>query len=67
MVDLTSAATTAYGNNARKTVGTVQLLWAGNVQRDNGLRYTGSSNDRDPILLNVGSTTPNSTRIEQLP
>ena len=25
------------------------------------LMYTGSANDRDPILLKVGSTTPNNT------
>ena len=27
----------------------------------------GTGNDRDPILLNVGSTTPNSVRVQQLP
>ena len=25
------------------------------------VKYTGSSNDRDPILVAVGSTTPNNT------
>ena len=25
------------------------------------MKYTGSSNDRDPILVTVGSTTPNNT------
>lgn len=28
---------------------------------------TGSGNDRDPILVNVGSTTPNNIRVQQLP
>ena len=25
------------------------------------MKYTGSGNDRDPILITVGSTTPNNT------
>jgi hypothetical protein len=37
----------------------VQVLWAGDATRDNSVRYTGSGNDRDPILVKVGSTTPN--------
>ena len=60
-VNLTSSTTVTYGTNARKTVGSVQVLWAGNVFRDNGVRYTGTNNDRDPILVKVGSTTPNNT------
>jgi hypothetical protein len=31
------------------------------------VKYTGTANDRDPILVNVGSTTPNNTRVRQLP
>jgi len=31
------------------------------------IKYTGSGNDRDPILVNVGSTTPNNVRLAQLP
>jgi len=31
------------------------------------VKYTGSANDRDPILVNVGSTTPNNVRVQQLP
>jgi hypothetical protein len=34
---------------------------------DGWVRYTGAANDRDPILLNVGSTTPNGVRQQQLP
>ena len=60
-VDFTSAATVMYGTSARKTVGTAQVLWAGNVVRDSNLKYTGASNDRDPILVKVGSATPNNT------
>ena len=60
-VDLTSAATAAYGTEARKTVGTIQALWTGDVTFNKQLKYTGSGNDRDPILVRVGSTTPNNT------
>ena len=58
-VDLTSAATITWGTNARNTVGGVQVLWSGETLRNGQLTYTGSSNDRDPILVAVGSTTPN--------
>jgi len=57
-VDLTSAATATWGTNARKTSGSNLLLWAGNATGDAQLKYTGTSNDRDPILTTVGSTTP---------
>jgi len=58
-VDFTSSATATFGTNARKTLGTVQLLWAGDVTGNHQVKYTGSANDRDPILVSVGSTTPN--------
>ena len=61
-VDLTLAATNTYGTNARKTINsTLRSLWAGNALVDNAVRYTGTSNDRDPILMAVGSTTPNAS------
>ena len=34
---------------------------------DGVIKYTGSGNDRDIILTNVGSTMPNNTRTQQLP
>ena len=34
---------------------------------DGVIKYTGTANDRDIILTNVGSTTPNNTRTQQLP
>jgi hypothetical protein len=48
-----------YGTEAQKTIGTVRTLWAGNTTGDGVLKYTGSGNDRDPILTRVGSSTPN--------
>lgn len=61
VVDLRVAATTTFGTNARKTVGTRRVLWTGNVVRDTQLKYTGSNNDRDPILTAVGGTIPTNT------
>ena len=58
-VDLTSAALGTYGTEARKNLGGVQVLWAGNTTGDVELKYTGNGNDRDPVLVAVGSTTPN--------
>ena len=42
-------------------MGGVQVLWAGDVTFNGQVKYTGSGNDRDPILTTVGSTTPNNT------
>lgn len=61
VVDLTTAATATFGTNARKTVGTAQVLWMGDTNFSGVVLYTGPGNDRDPILIRVGSTTPNNT------
>ncbi|MCC6402138.1 MAG: S8 family serine peptidase [Flavobacteriales bacterium] len=60
-LDLTAAATPTWGTDARKSLGTVQLLWAGNALRDDRLKYAGSANDRDPVLTAIGGTVPTAT------
>ncbi len=60
-LDFTTGALATYGTAAQKTVSTYRVNWAGNTLRNNNIKYTGSSNDRDPILVRVGSTTPNNT------
>jgi hypothetical protein len=60
-VDLTSPATETHGTEARKTVNGLAVLWAGNATRDLSLKYTGDSNDRDPILSAIGGTVPTNT------
>ncbi|HMN05485.1 MAG TPA: M12 family metallo-peptidase [Flavobacteriales bacterium] len=57
-IDLTLAATATYGADARKNIGGVRVLWAGNSSADNTLRYTGNNNDRDPILVAIGAGSP---------
>jgi len=41
--------------------------WLEDVNLDGVVRYTGGNNDRDPILQNIGGSTPTNTRIGQLP
>lgn len=65
-VDFTLGGTSTYGTNARKTIGSVRVLWAGNVEPDNELRYTGELNDRDPILTAVGGSLPTASVIGYL-
>lgn len=61
VVDFTSPATATWGTNARMTAGSVMLLYMGDGNANGQVKYTGSGNDRDPILVTVGSTTPNNT------
>lgn len=58
-VDFSSPATAVWGTDARQLAGGKALLWSGNASGDALVKYTGSGNDRDPILVVVGSTTPN--------
>ena len=65
-VDMTTLATGTFGTNARKSITgafPTQALWAGDVTFQGVVQYTGSGNDRDPILTTVGSTAPNSTTV----
>lgn len=52
-VDFTSI--NVYGTNARNAS---NLLWGGNTNFDNVVKYSGTSNDRDIILNTVGPSTP---------
>lgn len=65
--DLSNGSLALYGTNATKTIGAVQALWTGNAERDNELKYTGTLNDRDPILVAVGGTVPTATVSGYLP
>ncbi|QQR87993.1 MAG: hypothetical protein IPJ76_07205 [Flavobacteriales bacterium] len=58
-IDFSNTATATFGTAAQKTIGSVNALWAGDVGHDGQLKYTGSSNDRDPILVAIGGSTPN--------
>ena len=61
VLDLSVAGTQTWGVEARKSIGAVRALWAGNTVADANLKYTGGSNDRDPILTEIGGVVPTAT------
>jgi len=70
IVDLSAASTPAFGISARKSIaGTfpAEVLWAGDVNVDGTIRYTGQDNDRDPILFAIGGTIATNTVSGYLP
>lgn len=61
-VDMTSDGFATYGTNARVVLSNGRMgLWSGNVLRDDRLKYTGITNDRDPILTEVGGIVATAT------
>ena len=60
-IDLSSSASACYGSGPTVLVGSKWCAWAGDVYGDGSLKYTGANNDRDPILVAIGGTTPNNT------
>ena len=61
-IDLTQTGTTTYGTNARVQVANGRwALWSGNAVRDTQLKYTGTNNDRDAVLLQIGGAAPTNT------
>lgn len=58
-LDLRLISTPTYGNAARTSLFGRAALWSGDTNGDGTLKYTGAGNDRDPVLLVVGGTTPN--------
>lgn len=57
-VDLSLPSTAVWGVGARKDLGTVQTMWSGDGRKDGQLRYIGSQNDRDAILVRIGGLVP---------
>lgn len=60
-IDFTNVGTSVWGNNARAQVNSKMLMWSGNTVPDEVLKYTGSANDRDRILMRIGGTVPTAT------
>ncbi|MFZ1687818.1 MAG: fibronectin type III domain-containing protein, partial [Flavobacteriales bacterium] len=64
-LDFGSANTLTHGSNARTSNGAAQLLWSGNAVLDSPapftLKYTGTNNDRDAILIAIGGTIATAT------
>jgi hypothetical protein len=60
LLDFTGTAP-LFGTQPTKDINGVQVLWAGNTNPDNQIKYTGTANDRDPILLRIGGIIPTNT------
>lgn len=60
-VDFTLPYTPTYGVDAQKDLFFTKVLWAGDVNHDGMIKYTGggnNANDRDPILTTIGGVVP---------
>ncbi len=63
-IDFTLAATPTYGVDGRTTLANGKwALRSGNVFLDDAVKYTGTDNDRDPILVQVGGLIPTNTMV----
>lgn len=61
-LDLSNGSAALFGGaNATKPLGGRNVLFGGDVDRNGIIRYTGSSNDRDPILVRIGGSAPTAT------
>ncbi|MCC6840675.1 MAG: PQQ-dependent sugar dehydrogenase [Flavobacteriales bacterium] len=59
MVDFTKPELATYGSGARRTAAPGRMtLWSGNGVADAELKYTGPGNDRDQVLLQIGTGVP---------
>src|SRR5690606_21851701 len=56
LVDFSLGTTATYGTDAQRVRNGKRMLWAGNVNGDAQLKYTGAGNDREPILQAVGGS-----------
>ena len=62
-VDFTDTTVTPlYGTKAEFFTGSASCLWMGDVIPDGIVKYTGTNNDRDPILTRVGVSPPTATK-----
>ncbi|MBI5917422.1 MAG: hypothetical protein HY842_18800, partial [Bacteroidetes bacterium] len=52
-IDFSSPSTLTWGTNSQKTVGSVNVLWAGNADANSVLIYQGANADRDFIFFDV--------------
>lgn len=60
--NFTGTSSSSYlGTNALKVTDGKGMLWEGDVNGDHTLRYTGTNNDRDPILSAIGGVVPTNT------
>ncbi|QQR85173.1 MAG: hypothetical protein IPJ76_11155 [Flavobacteriales bacterium] len=61
LANFKTGSTSTYGTSARYFNGAVLCQWAGDVTRNGTIAYTGAGNDRDPISVAIGGSTPTAT------
>ena len=57
-IDFRSTTVVMFGTEPLQVVGAERGLWPGEVSPDGIIKYTGASNDRDPVLVAVGASVP---------
>lgn len=67
IIDFTTPGTATYGTEAQKNIAGTMCMWMGNAFFDEQLKYTGSNNDRDVILVEIGGTVATATATGYLP
>lgn len=60
-LNFTTSANQAFGSDAQVLAGSLYCMWAGDAHHDGVVKYTGTDNDRDPVLLAVGGSLPTNT------
>jgi len=60
-IDLTNGSTLTFGIGGQQNNGGVYMMWAGDVNGDGHIKYAGSSNDRDQVLVAIGGNVPTNT------
>ncbi|HRF80023.1 MAG TPA: hypothetical protein PL070_08050, partial [Flavobacteriales bacterium] len=61
VIDFTAAGTSLFGSNGLKVNGSYRAMWPGDVNSDGNVVYTGSANDRDPVLSTIGGAVATNT------
>jgi hypothetical protein len=61
VIDFTDPGLPLFGTDAMRTTNGVRVQWNGNVRPNNKVTYTGTNNDRDPILVRIGGTVATAT------
>jgi len=61
VVNFTDGSTATYGTDAQIDVLGTSVMWSGDVTNDGIIKYTGSFNDRDRVLLEIGGLMPTNT------
>lgn len=58
VLDFSDGSVPVYGSEALVDVAGSKCLWMGNVNADDRLKYIGSANDRDEVLVAIGGSVP---------